>query len=331
MSGPRISPEAAADLVLWELLAVRPGETVAILTDDASPHTICAALWAALASRGVEAALLRQPSRPTARKNALSPMAAEGLKAVDVMIGLTGSGGAPIYAAEVAALLSAGRLRVMSMVMRDMDILTEGGATADYGALQADGARLGAIWQGGGEMHVTSAAGTDLRAPLATDKVLIECGYATEPGTSAAFSDGEVSSRPIEGQAEGVVVVDGPSAVIGLAEVPFAIRISEGRARAVEGSGPAADRLRRILDEVENADALAELAIGLNPACRQNGKFEEEKKRRGQMHVALGDNIVFGGTIRSEVHLDLCLRAPTATLGGRRLVDAGRLWLDPEV
>ena len=35
--------------------------------------------------------------------------------------------------------------------------------------------------------------------------VVIECGFATEPGLEAAFSDGEVSQMPVEGSAEGAL------------------------------------------------------------------------------------------------------------------------------
>ena len=59
-------------------------------------------------------------------------------------------------------------------------------------------------------MHITTDAGTDIVAPIGADEVVVECGYATEPGKNAAFSDGEVSSRPLEGKAEGVIMIDGP-------------------------------------------------------------------------------------------------------------------------
>ena len=70
--------------------------------------------------------------------------------------------------------------------------------------------RLAALWAAGHTMHITTEAGTDIAAPIGSDTVVIECGYATEPGKNAAFSDGEVSSRPLEGEAEGVIVIDGP-------------------------------------------------------------------------------------------------------------------------
>ena len=80
--------------------------------------------------------------------------------------------------------------------------------------------------------------------------------------------------------------------------------------------------------EVAHADNVAEFGIGLNRACRQNAKFEEEKKRHGQVHIAIGDNIFYGGTTQSIVHMDLVVTDPTVTLDNRVLVDRGQVRLD---
>lgn len=327
MAEPSLTADQSAALILNELLAVQASDSVAIVADPASPTEMVAALTKALQGRGVEHAVLTQPNRPPERKNDLNPAIAAALGATDVMVAITMTSGAPIYSARIKELIDAKQIRFMSMVMRDMDIFTNGGATADYRALHADGLRLQDIWSAGRVMRITSDAGTDISAPIAHDDVLVECGYATQSGTSAAFSDGEVSSRPIEGTANGVFVIDGPGAVIGVPETPITLHVAQGRVTKIEGDSPQADHLRQILATVKNADNVAEFGIGLNPACRKNGKFEEEKKRRGQVHIAIGDNIVFGGTTHSAVHLDLVITDPTVTLDGQMIVDQGQVRL----
>ncbi|WP_285670729.1 hypothetical protein [Paralimibaculum aggregatum] len=198
-----------------ELLAIRPGERVAIMRDAASPAPMVAALRQVLRGDGLEPALLTQPSRPAERKNDLCPMIARALEAADVPIAIAGSGGAPVDAPAVRALLAAKRLRFLSMVMRDMAIFTGGGALADHPALHAEGLRLRARRAAGRAMRITSAAGTEIAAPIAQDAVFVECGPARAPGETAAFSGAGVSLRPLEGLAEGVFVIDGPGAVIG--------------------------------------------------------------------------------------------------------------------
>ncbi len=76
---------------------------------------------------------------------------------------------------------------------------------------------------------------------------------------------------------------------------------------------------------MENADNVAEVGIGLNPLSRRNGDFEEEKKARGNAHVALGDNVYYGGSVRSPIHMDMVLYRPTVQLDGRTVVEDGRV------
>ena len=314
---------SSAGLVGRELLAIKPGENVAIVCDDHSAMEMVHALAKVSSEIGAEWAILHQPSRPPERKNELSPLITSALDKADVLIGLTGSGGAPSYAATVKDLLQAKRLRAMSMVMRDVTNFTTGGALADYRQLHAEGTALASLWAAGRTMRITTDAGTDITAPIAADDVIVECGYATEPGMEAAFSDGEVSSRPLEGEAEGVFVIDGPGAVIGQPATPVRVKVRRGRVVSVDGTCPEAAQLRHIVETVPNADNIAEFGIGLNGASLRNGSFQEEKKARGNVHIALGDNIFFGGTVQSPVHLDMVVRRPTVRLDDRLLVANG--------
>jgi len=163
---------------------------------------------------------------------------------------------------------------------------------------------------------------------MAGEDVVIECGFATQPGQEAAFSDGEVSSRPHEGQADGVIVVDGPIAHLGVPDSPIRLQVERGKITSVEGDSRQADELRQIVETIDNADNIAEFGIGLNPASRRNGDFEEEKKARGLAHIALGDNIFYGGTTQCAVHMDMVLYHPTVHFDDRLVVEAGQVYLD---
>ena len=318
----------SAELIIRRLLEVKAGEQVAIVCDPHSPMEMAYALGGVVESAGAEYTILMMPTRQPERANDLTPVIEKALEAADCLIGMTGASGAPTYSSAVKRLYNAKTLRTISMVMRSLDNYTGGAALADYDALYADGVKLAGIWGVGNEMHITTPAGTDIRAPIAGEDVVIECGFATKPGLEAAFSDGEVSSRPHEGTAAGVIVVDGPIAHIGVPGSPITIQVSKGRITAIEGTCSQADELRRIVASIDNADNIAEFGIGLNPESRRNGDFEEEKKARGLVHIAIGDNVFYGGQTHSPVHMDMVLYSPTVRLDNRVIVDAGVVKLD---
>ncbi|MDW5598424.1 aminopeptidase [Conexibacter stalactiti] len=315
--------------VVDELLALQPEERVALITDAGTPPQLTGALAGCVSAAGGEYVVLEMPTRGLLRNNELPAMIERALEEADCLLGLTRTSGAPTYAATTKRLLDAGSLRAISMVMRPLEIFTGGGALADYAELRAEGERLGDIWRRGRTMRITTPAGTDLVAEVSGEDVVIECGYADRPGMEAAFSDGEVSSRPHEGTARGTLVVDGPVAHVGTAAEPLRFTVENGVVTGFEGGGPQGRAMRHILDTVPHVTNIAEFGIGLNGACRRNGLFEEEKKARGNVHVALGDNIFYGGTVASPMHIDMVLYNPTVELDGITLVRDGVVELEP--
>jgi leucyl aminopeptidase (aminopeptidase T) len=283
------------------------------------------ALAGAAQNVGAEYTIMMMPTRQTDRKNDLTAVIESGLEAADCLIGLTGSCGAPTYSAVVKRLYNQKKLRTISMVMRKLDNFTQGGALADYELLYQEGQRLAAVWQAASQIHLSTPAGTELSAPIGGEAVFVECGFATEPGQEAAFSDGEVSQMPRQGTAQGVIVVDGPIAHVGLPDEPIRLQVRNGRVVSVDGLSGQANELRHIIENVHNADNIAEIGIGLNPACRQNGDFEEEKKGRGNVHVAIGDNVFYGGDVNSSVHMDMVLYQATVRLDDQTIVENGNV------
>jgi len=323
MSLRGIDTHRSASLIVRKLLAVKPGEQVTIVCDPHTEMEMAYALVGQVECMDAEYTIVIQPTRSVARKNELTPVAEAALEKTDVLIALTGSGGAPSYASSVMRLYKEKRLRLMSMVMRTLENFVEGGARADYDALLADGNQLGAIWKTAHHIRLQTAKGTDLTTPVYGERVTIECGFATEPGTCAAFSDGEVSQMPQANQAEGRLVIDGPIAHLGQPDSPITLEIHRGRVVNVLGDCRQAEELRGIIQTVDNADNFAEIGIGLNDACRRNGDFEEEKKARGNVHIAIGDNIYYGGDVESMVHMDMVIYQPTVTFDEQVIVDAG--------
>lgn len=325
ISGRVVDALKSAELIVRKLLSIKPGEEVFIIADPETDMEMPYALAAVIQDIGAEYTLAIQPTRAPDRFNDLTRVIEKGLEGADVYIGITYSSGAPCYARKIVELLNAKRIRGMSMVMRDLDNWTKGAATADYDEVLRTCQRLREVWDKGKEIRVTSELGTDFTSKIGDHRVIIEAGFAINPGESSAFSDGEVSQGPMEGTSEGVIVIDGPIAKIGLPAEPIRMIIEKGRVIRVDGASPQARQIRRIIEAVKDADNIAEVGIGCNPKALRNGDFEEEKKASGNVHIAIGDNIYYGGTIRCAVHMDMVLYNSTVWIDDRVVVENGEL------
>ncbi|KLU63217.1 thermophilic metalloprotease (M29) [Peptococcaceae bacterium CEB3] len=318
-----IEASVQAERIIKQGLEVRAGEEVIIVCDTATDMRMVYALAAAVQSAGAEYVICMTPSRrPGDKSTNVSKIIEKAYEGADVSIGITRTSGASIYNRRIWDLLKAGKIRHNSMVMRDMVNWIQGGALADYEALFAEGERLAALWRRSRTIEITTALGTQLSGQI-SNVVYVECGKAHKPGMQMAFSDGEVSQAPDEGTVNGTLVVDGPICYLGSHPQPVRLDIRDGRVVSCSGDPIAARRLNQIFAEVENATNIAEIGIGLNPESLFNGDFEEEKKARGTVHVAIGANVSYGGTVYSPIHMDMVIYKPTVTMDGKRIATDG--------
>ena len=316
----------SADYIVRELLAVREGEEVLIIADPETDMEMAQALAGVLVAVGADYTIAIMPTRELQESLNLPKFIEKGLEAVNVVIGMTKASGAACYSPLYGVLREEKGLRMLSMVMRDLDIWTKGGATADYHQIFKTAKKIKTVWENGKEIYLTTQKGTKLKAQIGKSPPFIEAGFATNPGEHAAFSDGEVSQGPNEGTAEGVVVVDGPIAHIGMPMTPIQIKIENGKVVKVEGDERGARQLMDIIRNVKDADNFAEIGIGLNPNCLQNGNFEEEKKKLGNVHIAIGRNTgAYGGTIASMIHMDMVIYDATLKTDKDILLSDGKL------
>jgi len=234
------------------------------------------------------------------------------MDACDVFVGMTTASGAAIYNNHLKELINEKKLREVSICLRSIDNFTRGGALADYEQVYADGLKLQEIWRGKKTAHITTPAGTNLYMDMNPMEPIVECGIARNPGDAMAWSDGDVSLGPVIGSTHGKLVIDGPICYYGCPAIPVELKIEEGRIVEVVGGDPKiCKEIRRQIAEVKDSDNIAEIGIGLNPACMFNGDFEEEKKARGTCHIAMGNGFYYGQPARSTVHIDMVQYNPT--------------------
>ncbi|RLE54417.1 MAG: leucyl aminopeptidase [Candidatus Methanomethylicota archaeon] len=315
--------EKSAKLIIEKLLSVKSGENVLIIADDSSEMEMVNALFKVAFNVGGNPVIAIIPSKWPSHTTL--PKTVHGaLNHAQVVIGITKSTGAPSYDAVVAKLLRDKRIRYMSMVLRPLENWISGAALADYEKVYSTALKLAEVFEGRKEIKVTTELGTDISASIEGSRVIIEAGFATKPGESAAFSDGEVSFTPVEGTANGVVVVDGPIALIGKPSEPIKLIVENGVVTEVIGGGEA-DKLKEMISKVKNLNNFAEFGFGVNPEARLNGFWQEEKKALGTMHIALGDNIYYGGNVKCEIHMDMVVYKPTVSVDGVVIIEKGEL------
>ncbi|RLI12142.1 aminopeptidase [Candidatus Bathyarchaeota archaeon] len=309
MRGARIAVETC--------MAVGPDEEVLIVTDTGKIR-IAEALAYAARSLGAETSMIVM--LPRARSGVEPPRAvAEAMLGADVILMPTTHS---LSHTEARRKASEAGARIASMPGITEDMMSTGAMTADYEQVAALTEAVAGALEGGREVHLTTPSGTDLRMSIEGRKVLRDTGLYHKPGDFGNLPAGEACLAPVEGTAEGILVIDRLGDIV---TRPLRVRVEAGR--AVEFEGPDADRLVELLRSAdENAYNIAELGIGTNPKARLRGVVLEDEKVLGTVHVALGDNRSFpGGRVASSIHLDCILLRPTLTVDGRLIMKNGRL------
>jgi len=177
--------------------------------------------------------------------------------------------------------------------------------------------------------RLRSPSGTDITIPIKGIEAISSTGLIREPGSFGNLPSGESYLMPREGASEGVVVVDGSMAGIGLLEggETITLLVDGGFVTGIEGK-QAARKLESLLEPFGRPGRnLAELGVGTNHAARVIGAILEDEKVMGTVHVAVGNNKSMGGTIDVKVHLDGIIFAPTLELDGKPLLLDGQLKL----
>ena len=155
----------------------------------------------------------------------------------------------------------------------------------------------------------------------------IDAGSA-RPGYIVNFPTGEAYIAPNEDSVQGSIVINGsiPDTVLGRREIVTDFRDGYLVPAKIRGSGR--ERAQQFLVSLAKAAEkdhgsayrLAEFGIGCNPAHKRFiGRQLADEKIPGTIHIGLGSNVLFGGTVTSDVHFDL-VTTPTSVRVDKRLL-----------
>ncbi len=195
---------------------------------------------------------------------------------------------------------------------------------ADLRMLRERGTAIGRALGAGAEARITCAHGSDLRLGLEDRTAIVDAGALNMRGAFGNMPCGESFIAPLEGTAEGTLVVDGSIAAIGKVSAPVELTVREGH--LTEATGPEGAKLLELLTE-HGADGtnVAELGIGTNDCAILTGNILEDEKILGTVHVAFGASAAIGGTVQVPVHLDCVVLEPTVEIDGATILQAGEL------
>jgi leucyl aminopeptidase (aminopeptidase T) len=310
---------SASQIAVRDCMGAQPGEHVLVVTDEPL-RLIGYALWQAAKDIGAETLLVEMLPRKT---NGEEPPreVAELMTKVDVVLCPT-SKSLTHTDSRRAASEKGVRIATLPGVTEEIMIRC---MNADYQAIAERTFRLCRELEKTEIVRVIAPAGTDIRMPIKGRTAHASSGLFREKGLWGNLPTGESYLAPVEGQSQGVVVVDGSMAGVGMICTPITITVKDGYATEITG-GVEADRLKALLEpHGRDARTVAEFGIGTNDKAILTGLIIEDEKVMGTIHVAFGDNKSMGGSVRVASHLDGLVKKPTVWFDDRKIMESGKL------
>ena len=192
----------------------------------------------------------------------------------------------------------------------------------DYDALKKESNRVYDILKEASIIRVTTELGTDVTFKIGSGKFFGRNGGSFDrPGDFGNLPEGEIAFAPET--CGGIYIIDACFADLGLLDSPLTFKIKEGS--VYEITGAQADKVKKRLDRVgQKAYLVAELGIGLNPKAKVIGNILEDEKVIGTVHVAVGNNLSFGGNNDVPLHLDGVATRPDIYVDDKKLMEKGK-------
>jgi leucyl aminopeptidase (aminopeptidase T) len=207
--------------------------------------------------------------------------------------------------------------RYASMPLFEQYMLT-GAMSADWNEVEQRTMELASRLNQGENIFITTPNGTSIQFSIKGRKVDADTGILTEAGSFGNLPAGEAYVAPVEGTAEGVLVLDwAPTRKL---KNPVTLKVRDGRVIDViekgekGGEGGEEAFARELGQKIEKnplVGNIAELGVGTNDKATRPDNILESEKILGTVHMALGDNSTFGGKVRVPFHQDFVFFKPT--------------------
>ncbi|MGE5682337.1 MAG: aminopeptidase [Bacillota bacterium] len=312
--------DKAAIIAIKDCMGAKKNEKILVVTDEIK-REIGYSLYLNAIGLGYDALLVEMKSR---KGNGEEPPkeVAELMMKYDVVLCPTAKS---LTHTEARRNASANGVRVATFPGITKEVMIRG-LNADYKKIAALSIKLKKIFEKTKVVRVTSPGGTDITMDITGRTAFASKGLFHKKGESGNLPTGETFVAPLEGRSEGVFVVDGSMAGLGMMEnSKIKIKVEKGFATEITG-GKYAKKLIELLDKYgKPARNIAEFGIGTNDKAKLSGVLLEDEKVMGTVHIALGDNKSMGGSVHIPSHLDGLIIKPTVYFDGKEIMKNGKL------
>ncbi len=314
--------DTASTIAIKDCMGAKKNEKILVITDE-HKREIGLSLFENAKRLGHQALLVEMKSGKINGEEP-SPEIAELMQKFDVVFCPTAKS---LTHTDARRAASAKGVRIATFPGITKDVMIRG-MNADYKSIAKRTIKLKDILEEGKNIRVVAPAGTDISFKIAGRKVIPSKGLFHAKGESGNLPTGETFLAPVEGTSNGVFVVDGSMAGLGLIKnTNIRIEVKNGYATKITGGTPA-KKLKNMLDKVgKEARNIAEFGIGTNDSAKLSGVLLEDEKVMGTIHIAVGNNVSMGGSVNVPIHLDGVVRKPTVWMDGKLLMKDGKLFV----
>jgi leucyl aminopeptidase (aminopeptidase T) len=220
--------------------------------------------------------------------------------------------------ARIAATEKGARIATMPTITED---IANRCLDIDYDALKEESRNIYELLRRSSTVRVTTEKGTDIAFTVGQGGFFGQDGGSFDhPGAYGNLPEGEISFSPET--CEGTYVVDASFPDLGLLDSPLTFKVKDGK--VCEITGRRAEEVIERLDRVgPKAYVVAELGIGLNPKAKIIGNVLEDEKVKGTIHIAVGNNLSYGGDNDVPLHLDGVITSPDIHIDGKIVIEKG--------
>lgn len=313
-----LSLDHGCKVVLKDCLDVKPGEKVLVVTDDAKLN-IGSALYAEAKSLGAEAMLMVMEARKVSGEEPPASVS-KAMEEADVVICPTTSSLTHTNA-RINAVKRGARIATMPGITEEM--FAKGAMTANYQDVETLTLKLTELLSQAEQVRIVKD-GLTLSMSLKGRHGVASTGVYKSPGMSGNLPSGEAYIAPIEGSAQGEMIIDGSMVGVGKLAEPLYVKLVDGRLKEIKG--PDANKLQILLANERNA-SLGELGIGTNKNAILCGIILEDEKVYGTVHIAFGTNTSFGGQVKADCHMDGVILKPDIYLDDTLIMKQGEFIL----